>query len=431
MLHLALLIGGDFGAGGWREPGSRVEELYGLDLYRELAELAEAATFDAVFRADGLHLPHELRLKPFARPDSIVQLAAVAATTSRIGLVVTASTSFSEPFGTARQLATLDHVSGGRVGWNIVTSKGGERNFGRTFDYGNQDSRYRRADEYVTVAKRLWTSWDANALVYDRDDGVYARPERIHAIGHDGEHFAVEGPFPLPRSPQVWPVLAQAGASDSGKDFAAKHAELVFVAAHDLRGVREYSDDLALRLEQHGRRRESVRVLPGIKPILGATEAQARARYEELADIHDWDAELDRVGRELGEVDLTGLRRDRPIPAERFTTPVDQLFYRQSRPQVLRRLALEGGRTLEDFVRAVTIGVGHHVFVGTPEQLADELEGWWRSGAADGFNIIPPTIHAVAGFTGSVVPLLRERGIFRTEYEASTLRGHLGLKVAG
>ncbi|MEV6983223.1 NtaA/DmoA family FMN-dependent monooxygenase [Sphaerisporangium sp. NPDC051017] len=429
-LHLALLIGGDFGAGGWRRPGSRVEELYGLGLYQELARIAEDARFDAIFRADGLHLAGDIRVRPFARPDSIVQLSALAATTSHIGLVVTASTSFTEPYGLARQLATLDHISNGRVGWNIVTSKGGEQNFGKTFSYGDQQDRYRRADEHVRVAKSLWTSWDEDAIVIDRSPGgLYADRDRIRPIDHDGDHFAVAGPLVVPRSPQTYPVLAQAGASDSGKDFAARHAELVFVAATDLRATIDYADDLEVRLGQYGRSRHDIRILPGIKPILGSTEAEARQRYQELAEITDWDSALRQVGHELGQVDLSGLRRDLPIPAERFTVGVSELFYRQSRPELLRRFALQDGHTLEDVVRAVLLGAGHYAFVGTPEQLADELERWWRSGAADGFNIIPPDIASVAGFAETVVPLLQQRGIFRRDYTATTLRGHLGLRL--
>lgn len=426
-LHLALLIGGDFGAGGWREADSRVEELYDLDLYVEIAQKAERAKLDAVFRADGLHLPNALDLKPFARPDSVVQLAAVAAHTTRIGLVVTVSTTFSEPYGTARTLSTLDQISGGRVGWNVVTSKGGEENFGKTFFYPDQEQRYARADEYLQVTKALWSSWDEDALVYDRENGRYADAARIHRIEHRGEHFDVAGPLNVPPSPQLFPVLAQAGASASGRRFAATHAELVFIAASDLDSAIEYHEDLSRLLAEQGRERGSVRVLPGVKPVLAATVEQAWERFDQLAHIEDWDIELARVGRELGGVDLSVFDPDAPIPAGAFSTPVDDLHARQSRPRLLRELALGSGWTLREFVRRATIGVGHYVFVGTPEGFADELERWWRTGAVDGFNIIPATIGSIEGVFEDVIPILQNRGLFRLEYEGTTLRENLGL----
>ena len=353
-------------------------------------------------------------------------LAALAGTTSRIGLIATASTSYQDPFNLARRLASLDHLTGGRAGWNIVTSVDDDeaRNFGRDggADHGG---RYERAAEFVEVATALWDSWEDDALLADKGTGVFADTARIHAIDHEGEHFSVAGPLGVPRSPQGRPVLVQAGSSESGRDFAAdgRGGDLHRPADPRRRPGLLRRPEAARR---GGRARSGrLKILPGISPMIGSTEEEARRLADELADHVQSEYALAQLSffleTEIGEDQL-----DQKLPE---LAGVDSINRHKSRYDLIVNLARSEDLTVRQLIGRLAGGRGHRTMVGTPEQVADDLESWFVNRAADGFNYMPPTIpDQLEVFVDQVVPILQRRGLFRTEYEGSTLREHYGLE---
>jgi len=413
---------------GWVAPDSRAEEVNSLEPYADIALAAEAAGLDAVIRGDGLRSPSGLREdSPHAGSLELVTLlAALAARTSRIGLIGTASTTFSEPYNLARQFATLDHLSGGRIGWNIVTSAGGEKNFGID-ELPGQDERYSRADEFVDVVGALWDSWEPGSVPVDREHRVFVHPEGVHPIDHAGEHFRVEGPLNVSRSPQGRPVHVQAGSSERGRQFAARHAEVVFTAQQHLDEAVAFASDIRRRVTEAGRDASQVKILPGIGLYLGETEEEARTAYEAELELIDYDDARARLEDLLGGADLSGIDLDDRVPPERFPD-TSRLTRRQSRPQIFVDLAVAHGQTLRTVLQAVAGGFGHGRFVGTPEQAADHLIAWADAGAADGYVVFPSGgWRTIELLTEQLVPILRERGRFRHGYEGTTLREHFGL----
>ncbi|WP_051021652.1 NtaA/DmoA family FMN-dependent monooxygenase [Nocardia araoensis] len=379
--------------------------------YTNLALTAEAAGFDLLFAADGLSSDTELG----AKPEPITLFSALAAVTTHIGLVPTASTTFTAPFNLARQLQSLDHLSGGRVGWNAVTSSVGERNFG-TAPLPAHTDRYRQGLEHVSVVTRLWDSWR---------DGVQGGP-----IDHRGEFYTVEGPLPLPRSPQGRPVLFQAGSSADGIAFAARFAEGVYTAQQTLSGAQRFYRELKARTAAAGRDPSHILVLPGVSTTIGGTEAEARRLDEDLFEAGYSDASRVALERQLAGIDLSAFDFDDVIP-ETLLPPVASIQGRQSRYGVFRDLAVEEGWTVGELIRLQQRSAGHGRAVGSPEQVADQLATWFRQGGADGFVVMPGQgPGGVEAFTEHVVPILRKQGLFRGEYESSTLRGNLGLPPA-
>lgn len=429
-IHLGLWLT-YLGSADWTDPGSRAEEVNGLEPYAEIARAAEAAKLDAVIRGDGPFFHPQRDHAPYAGSLEILTLtAAIAARTSSIGLIATASTTFSEPFNLARQLATLDHLSGGRVGWNIVTSSAGERNFGYE-QIPDQDARYDRADEFIEVVEKLWSSWGEGAVLIDRDARRFIDSERVRPIDHVGEHFRVEGPLNVSRSPQGRPVLIQAGSSDRGRRFAARHAEVVFTAQQEIPKARAFVDDITRRVREAGRDPRQVKILPGLGLHLAATEAEAKESFERELGLIDYDATRARLEELLGGADLSGIDLDDTVPAERFPD-TSTLARRQSRPQVFVDLAVERGYTLRRVLQSFSSGYGHGTFVGTPAQAADRIVEWVDAGAADGFVVFPHGgWRSIRLITEELVPILRERGRFRSEYTGNTLRDHFGLSALG
>ncbi|MGW9114689.1 NtaA/DmoA family FMN-dependent monooxygenase [Microbacterium sp. NPDC055683] len=425
-IHLGLWLT-YLSAAGWTAPDSRAEEVNGLEPYAEIARIAEDAKLDAVIRGDGV-ASHVLKADgPYAGSlELLTLLAALSARTSRIGLIGTASTTFSEPFTLARQFATIDHLSGGRAGWNIVTSSDGERNYGYEA-IPDQDARYARADEFLEVVERLWASWDPDAVRIDRATRTFVDPARVQAIDHDGAHFRVAGPLNVARSPQGRPVLIQAGSSERGRRFAAEHAEVIFTAQREVADGVAFAADLRDRVAAAGRDPGTTRILPGLGLYLAETETEALELYERELEVIDYDAARERLEKLLGGVDLSDVPLDDRVPDDRWPDTA-ALARRQSRPQIFIDLSVRHGYTLRRVLQAVVAGFGHGRFVGTPEQAADRIVQWADAGAADGFVIFPSggwqTIHLLAE---QVVPILRERGRFREEYEGSTLRDHFGL----
>jgi FMN-dependent oxidoreductase (nitrilotriacetate monooxygenase family) len=426
-LVLATLIGGVGNhIGAWRRPGSRVEEKYSLSLFKDVVGWAEASKLHAVFIADTLRLEADtLRTQPLAHLEPVTLLSALAAVTEHIGLIGSISTTFSEPFNVARQLASLDHISGGRAGWNLVTSAWGEENFGR--ELTPHEERYERGAEFAEVLFALFDSWEEDALELDRESGVYADPDKVHRIDHAGKHFDVRGPLNLARSPQGRPIVAQAGSSGTGQDVAARFADVVFTTGRvsDDDGLAFYQS-LKARVAAHGRDPGDVKILPGVSPIIGQTEAEAKAVERELNGYIDLDAGRARLARQLAGTYLDDLELDAPVPVERLPAE-DAVEGRRSRFGVYRKL-VDDGWTLRRLIEWEVSSAGHFVPVGAPEQIADLLVDRFERGTADGFILLPSYVpEGFALLTDAVVPILQERGVFQTEYAADTLRENLGL----
>jgi FMN-dependent oxidoreductase (nitrilotriacetate monooxygenase family) len=410
----------------WRLPEVTPSAQLTFEHYRQAAQVAERARLDSIFFADMLSVGANVTRQLTNGLEPISVLSAVSAVTTHVGLIATASTSYNEPYNLARRFATLDHLSGGRAGWNIVTSasQAEARNFGLDGRADHAD-RYRRATEFVGVVNKLWDSWEDGALVGDKESGLFADPERTHAIDHVGDFFRVAGPLSVPRSPQGRPVLVQAGTSNDGITLGARYAEAIFTAQRTIAEGKAFYDELKGRaVQRFGRHPDHIKILPGISPFLGSTEAEARRVEEELLDLIQTEFALRQLSNFL-DYEVTEDLLDQqlpPIPGE------DDIEGHKSRSTLLVKLAREEDLSVRQLLGRIASGRGHRTFVGTPEQLADDLELWFRSGAADGFNFMPPSIPTqMEVFADHVIPILQRRGLFREEYEGTTLRENLGL----
>jgi FMN-dependent oxidoreductase (nitrilotriacetate monooxygenase family) len=413
----------------WRLPESDPLATTDIDHYIGIARIAEDAGFDSVFFADNVNLHGDPRYRPVGILEPTTLLAALAVSTSRIGLIATASTSYSEPFELARRFSSLDHISRGRIGWNIVTSAGdaAARNFGRDAQALHRD-RYERAEDFLAAVTELWDSWADDARVADKATGVFADPDRIRAVDHHGPYFDVAGPLNIPRAPQGYPLLVQAGSSLDGREFAARWAEAVFTAQRTLVEGQHFYADLKRRTVAAGRRAEDILILPGVVPFLGSTEAEARRREEEFDERVVPAYGLHQLSTFFG-VDLSGADLDGqlpPVPAE------DDIEGFKSRSTLVAELARREHLTVRQLIGKLGGGRGHRSFTGTPEQLADDLQEWFTAGAADGFNIMPPALPGdLNTFVEHVLPILRARGLIRDGYQGATLREHYGLARPG
>ncbi|NGO75666.1 LLM class flavin-dependent oxidoreductase [Streptomyces sp. YC504] len=424
--HLnAFLMNAGHHDAAWRHPRTRPERITDLTYFQELARTAERGRLDSVFFADGVALWGNARYNAVGGFEPLTLLSALATSTEHIGLIATVSTTFNEPFHVARKFASLDHLSGGRAGWNIVTSGNAAeaRNFGRE-EHLDHAVRYERAAEFLDVTRQLWDSWRDDAQVVDRERGVYTEEGAVQAIEHRGEHFRVDGPLNVPRPPQGHPLLVQAGSSEDGKEFAARYAEAVFTAQQTLGDAQTFAKDLRSRLAKYGRTADQLKILPGICPILGDTEAEALALEDELTGLQIPAYGLQQLSGMLG-TDLTGLPLDGPLPE----LPAEHdINGNKSRFTLVAELARREQLTIRQLIARLGGGRGHRVVAGTPEQIADTLEDWFTQGAADGFNIMPPHLPGgLEDFVDQVVPILQQRGLFRTEYTGRTLRDHYGL----
>jgi FMN-dependent oxidoreductase (nitrilotriacetate monooxygenase family) len=413
----------------WRLPASRPASPLDFEHYRHATTIAENAKLDSIFFADGLSTGMDVRRNLMGVLEPIGLLAALSAVTDRIGLIATASSSYNEPFNLARRFASLDHMSNGRAGWNLVTSGSlaEARNFGLEEVPAHAD-RYRRAEEFIEVTTKLWDSWEDDALLGDKESGVYVETDRLHAAEHEGEFFRVAGPLGVPRSPQGRPVLVQAGSSEEGRDFAGTHAEAVFTAQRTLAEGREFYADLKRRAVAAGRDPSQILILPGISPFIGSTEEEARAVERELHELVQPEYALKQLTVFL-EYEFTLDQLDEKFPDLPDQAPVEG---HKSRYELIVGLARSEDLTLRQLIGRLAGGRGHRTLVGTPEQVADDLQLWFENGAADGFNFMPPSIpDQLEVFVDEVVPILQERGLFRIEYEGTTLRDHYGLDRPG
>jgi FMN-dependent oxidoreductase (nitrilotriacetate monooxygenase family) len=412
----------------WRHPDSSPLPLTDIRYYQDLARTAEAAKFDSIFLADQLALGEDAAQAARTWLEPLTVLAALAVSTSRIGLIATASTTYTEPFNLARQFASIDHISHGRAGWNIVTSwlATAARNFGDAGQVSHED-RYARAEEFMTVVAGLWDSWAEDAVLDDRASGRYARADRIRPIAHRGEFYRVAGPLNMPRCPQGRPVLVQAGSSDTGRRFAARHAEAVFTAHMEKRTAQAFYADLKALAQSVGRRPDQVLILPGLSPMIGSTEAEARRMARDLNELADPEVGRKRLSGRFGGHDFSHLPLDRPLAPEDFPDP-GSVEAARSRTEVIINIVRRDQPTLRQLLAYMAGARGHFTMAGTPEQVADLMEDWFTGGAADGFNVMPPLLpNMLEVFSDTVIPLLQRRGLFRTEYSGTTLREHYGL----
>ncbi|MFD1953068.1 LLM class flavin-dependent oxidoreductase [Paenibacillus thailandensis] len=408
----------------WRHPDIQPDASVNFELYKRWVEKAEAGKFDLVFIADGLYIneksiPHFLN-----RFEPLTILSALAAVSKRIGLVGTLSTSYSEPFTVARQFGSLDMISGGRAGWNVVTSplEGSALNYGKK-EHPDHDKRYRIATEFLEVTRGLWDSWEDDAFVRDKASGVFFDPAKMHALNHEGEFFSVKGPLNIARSKQGQPVIFQAGASEVGKDYAAKHADAIFTGHETIEDAALFYQDVKRRAASFGRNPDHVLVFPGIGPVIGSTEEEAESKYQEVVRLVSPENALIYLGRFFEHHDFSQYDLDAPFPE---LGDLGRNSF-QSGTDKIKAQAKEKGLTLRQV--ALSAATPRPTFIGTPEQVADRVQRWFEAGAADGFMIQSSVPHGLEDFIEHVVPILQERGLFRTEYESDTLRGNLGVPI--
>lgn len=426
----AFLYPGGHHIAAWRHPDTQANAGIDFRHYVALARAAEAAKFDLIFLADGVgtrgedvaflsRTAHSYQ----AQFEPITLLSALAAVTERIGLVGTASTSFNEPYHVARKFASLDHISGGRAGWNLVTSSSEYEalNFNRDHHFAHAE-RYQRAEEFADVVTGLWGSWDDDAFLYDKVGGQFYDPSRRHVLGHKGVHFSVRGPLNVARTPQGHPVVVQAGSSDPGKELAARSGEVVFTAQQTLADAVAFYADLKGRLARYGRAPDDLKIMPGVFPVVGRSESEAREKFEALQSLIDPVVGLALVSGLTG-VNLSGYPLDGPIPELQATNGS------KSRQALMLDLARREQLTIRQLYQRVAGARGHWQVIGTPEQIADALEERFLAHGADGYNVMAPILPGgLTDFIELVLPELRRRNLFRSEYAGTTLREHLGLR---
>lgn len=412
----------------WRHPDAQADLGRDFAAYARIAQQAEAAQFDAVFLADVLAVGDTsestgARSARSAYFEPLTLLSALAAVTQRIGLIGTASTSFNEPFNLARKFASLDLISHGRAGWNLVTSntQAEADNFGGSQHLAH-DARYERAEEFVDVVRKLWQSWEADAFVYDKASGQYYDPARLHVPRHQGAHFQVKGPLHVAPSPQGHPVVVQAGSSGPGIALAARTAEVVFTAQRTLPEAQAFYRQLKEQAIAYGRHPDDIKIMPGIFPVVAPSRAEAQEKFEALQQLIHPQVGIKLLSDMLGGFDLSGYPPDGPLP------PLPLSNGGQSRQQLLIELARRENLSILELARKTAGARGHWQVVGTPADIADQLEAYFREGGADGFNIMPPTLPGgLTDFIDAVLPELRRRNLFRHQYEGRTLRENLGL----
>ncbi|WP_128660657.1 LLM class flavin-dependent oxidoreductase [Paenibacillus sp. 598K] len=410
---------------GWRHPASAAERMFDIGLYRELARTAERGKFDMIFFADLLYATNVDRAAA-GMLEPLTLLAALSAATERIGLTATVSTTYNEPFNVARKFATLDHISGGRAGWNIVTSQLDieAHNYGREA-HPEHGLRYEMAREFVEAVTRLWDSWADDALVLDRGQGRFADASKVQPADYEGRWYKTKGPLNVPRPPQGYPVLIQAGSSEPGMDFAAMTGEVVFTAQQSLEAAQSFYRRLQDRPAAAGRQPGSLKIMPGLSPVLGSTEAEARRAYADLQELIPHE-DIRAFLSAFLHVDLSGCSLEEELPD--IPDPVQASNGMKSRVQLIMEMARRERLSMLELGRRVLGARGHLQFVGTPEQLADLMEQWFQGYGCDGFNIMPPVLPGgLDEFVDQVVPILQQRGLFRREYSGATLREHLGL----
>ena len=422
-------------AAGWRHPESRPQDHLSIDYAIELAKTAERGLFDDYFLADGLSVNWShgasKNKKGIGYSDKIVGFepitlfAAISVVTKNIGFIATASTTYEDPYILARKYASLDHISKGRAAWNMVTTVSADtaRNFG--FEaYPDPKVRYERADEFIDVVQKLWDSWEDDAFQYNKTSGVFYDADKNHEPLHQGQYFKVQGALNVPRPPQGYPVIVQAGQSEDGRELAAKYAEVIFTAQQDLADAQAFYRDVKSRLTKYGRHADDIKIMPGVSIFVAQTEQEAQEKYELLNSLIHPDVGLGLLSGLAGAVDLSQYDLDAPFPELN-----EKEINFSSRQQMMIDIARKHQFSTRQLYEYIASARGHWTLIGTAEHVVDQLQTWFENEAADGFNVLPPSTPAgLDDFVEFIVPELQRRGLFRTEYEGTTLRENLGLK---
>jgi alkanesulfonate monooxygenase len=430
-MHLGMSIRGlGYHPAAWRHPDVPADGTLRFDHYARSAQAAERGKCDLVFFADGIGIrERDVPRGSLARSgyeivemEPLTLLPALAVVTQRIGLVTTASTTYNEPFHIARKFATLDLISNGRAGWNVVTSwsEAEARNFNRE-QHVDYDTRYARAAEFVDVVKGLWDSWEEDAFLFDKKSGRFFDPSKMHVLDHTGRFFSVRGPLNVGPLPQVHPIIVQAGASEQGRELAAATADIVYAVHPSKSAAQAFYADIKRRLPHYGRGGDDLKILPALRPVVGRTATDARAKFDQLQELLDPLVGLARLNQTFGN--LSGHALDGPVPLDKLG-PAE---LRSSSAQLLERVRRQNP-TIRELYKEVA-GMGGFCLIGTPTDVADVMQDWLETDACDGFNITPT--HLPGGcedFVEMITPELQRRGLFRREYEGRTLRDHLGLK---
>lgn len=424
MLKLGFILHGvGRNLGDWRHPDMDVTASTSFAFYARQTQLCEKGKFDFVFVADSLSITGKVSPHLLSRFEPLTILSALAVVTSRIGLVGTVSITYSEPFNVARQLASLDHISGGRAGWNVVTSwlADSAANFSKP-EHPVSEVRYRMATEFLDVVQGLWDSWEDDAFVADKKSGVFADTEKLHQLDHKGEFFQVRGPLNIRRSRQGHPVIFQAGASGDGRNFAARRAEAIFSGGttSTVEALRDYYADVKTRAESFGRDAAQIQVLPEMSPVIGRTEEEAEANFQQLVALGSLESGLSALSRTFSDHDFTRYDLDGPFPEIKgmVWNSTAERYYARARDEDL---------SIRQMAQILATPRGE--FVGTAVQVADRIQDWFESRAADGFMLFETLPGQLDLFVNLVVPILQARGLFRTEYEGETFRENLGIPV--
>jgi alkanesulfonate monooxygenase len=429
MMKLGLFIeGGGHHMAAWRHPDVASNGRINISRFMEAAQTAERVKFDMVFTADtnasfgADDVEYWRRSSAASRLEPLTMLGALSAVTTHIGLVATMSTTYAEPFSVARFFASLDQISHGRAGWNLVTSLSDAeaKNFNKE-THASHAERYARAREFAHVVLGLWDTWEDDAMVYDKEAGIYMNPDKMHFLNHKGTHFSVRGPLMVQRSTQGHPVIVQAGGSEDGRDLAAETAEVVFTVQQQLEAAKEFYADVKKRAARYGRGPDAIKILPGVMPVVGKTKAEAAAKYEELQNLIQPEIGVRQLSSYFG-IDLSQYPIDGPVPEPKESNA------EQGRIKLIYELAQRENLSIRKLYQRIIGQRAHRVLMGTAKDIADALEEWFTGGACDGFNVLPPTFpRDLDDFCNEVIPELRRRGLFRKEYEGATLRENLGL----
>lgn len=423
-LHLGLfLMGSGHHIASWRHPNVDSNQVTDFSYFAEIAKKAEEGKLDMLFLSDGLsfhELSHPAELSRF---EPVSLLSALAVVTNKIGLASTVTTTYNEPFHVARKFLSLDHLSGGRAGWNVVTSyyESEAKNFSKSEHLAHRD-RYIRAKEFLDVVNGLWDSWEPDALVRNKEQGIYFDKDKLHRIHHNGKYFSVEGPLNIARSPQGKPVIIQAGSSDAGVDLAARSADIIFTAQDNLADAKAFYARVKDKVQAYGRNPVHVKIMPGVSVYVGSTREEAAEKYEQLQQLITPEVGKNLLSEYIGGFDISTYDVDGPLPE------IPETNGNKSRRALLIKLAEEKQLTIRELYQYVAGSRGHRLIFGTAEDIADDLENWLQEEGADGFNLMLPSFpNSLNDFVDQVIPVLQERGIYRKDYTGSTLRAHLDL----
>ncbi|BBI31638.1 LLM class flavin-dependent oxidoreductase [Cohnella abietis] len=425
----AYLVGTGMHVASWRLPQAQPDASNDIDFYKKLVQTAERGKFDIAFLADSLAINEQSHPNILNRFEPITLISALAGASSKIGLVATASTSYIEPFNMARLFMSADHISKGRVGWNIVTTRDLSGNTARNFnaqEHLDHTFRYQRAEEFLNVVQGLWDSWEDDAFTRNKETGQFFDKDKVHRVNHQGQFFSVEGPLNIARSPQGHPVLVQAGNSESGQNFSAKVGEVIFSIKYTLEDAQSFYKTYKDKIRSIGRNPDEVHVIQGISPVIGRTEEEAQAKLKHLESLITEETGIAFLADYFKSVDFSGATLD----TRAKDLGLDTLEETKSDYKKHQLVIARENPNLREVYSLLTGSFSSDHFVGTPAKIADTLEKWFNEGGADGFMLMAPSLpDGLENFVDLVVPLLQAKGIFREDYEGTTLRDHLGIPV--